>query len=84
MVVFQFDGSTSIVTVDKTDNEHLNSLESRGKSLEKVDNATYFDRLNSWLGQLMQRDCPMVSKCFSFHMLINATLFVVTVRLRNN
>ncbi|XP_036234386.2 pyridoxal-dependent decarboxylase domain-containing protein 1 [Bactrocera oleae] len=59
VVVFQFDGSTSIATVGKTDNEHLNTLESREKALEKVDNATYFDRLNSWLGQLMQRDCPM-------------------------
>ncbi|XP_039959526.1 pyridoxal-dependent decarboxylase domain-containing protein 1 [Bactrocera tryoni] len=59
VVVFQFDGSTSIATVGKTDNEPLKTLESREKALEKVDNATYFDRLNSWLGQLMQRDCPM-------------------------
>lgn len=31
------------------------------KSIEKVSNFAYFDKLNSWLGQNLQRDCPDVS-----------------------
>lgn len=31
------------------------------KSIEKVANFAYFDKLNSWLGQNLQRDCPDVS-----------------------
>lgn len=31
------------------------------KSIEKVANIAYFDKLNSWLGQNLQRDCPDVS-----------------------
>lgn len=30
------------------------------KSIEKVANFSYFDKLNSWLGQNLQRDCPEV------------------------
>ncbi|XP_053949032.1 pyridoxal-dependent decarboxylase domain-containing protein 1 [Anastrepha ludens] len=59
VVVFQFDGSATVpTTVGKTDNEHLNALENSGKVFEKLGNASYFDRLNSWLGQILQRDCP--------------------------
>uniref|UniRef100_W8BKZ1 Pyridoxal-dependent decarboxylase domain-containing protein 1 n=1 Tax=Ceratitis capitata TaxID=7213 RepID=W8BKZ1_CERCA len=60
VVVFQFDGSTSITIqgVGKTDSEHMAALEGASKSLEKISNASYFDRLNSWLGQILQRDCP--------------------------
>lgn len=31
------------------------------KSIEKVANSAYFDKLNSWLGQNLQRDCPDVT-----------------------
>lgn len=31
------------------------------KSIEKVANFAYFDKLNSWLGQNLQRECPDVS-----------------------
>lgn len=31
------------------------------KSIEKVSNFAYFDKLNSWLGQNLQRDCPDIS-----------------------
>lgn len=31
------------------------------KSIEKVANVAYFDKLNSWLGQNLQRDCPDIS-----------------------
>ncbi|XP_016994970.2 pyridoxal-dependent decarboxylase domain-containing protein 1 [Drosophila takahashii] len=56
VVAYQFDGSTTIplgssaVAVPET----ADGL----KPLEKINNASYFDRLNSWLGQILQRDCP--------------------------
>ncbi|KAM7349299.1 pyridoxal-dependent decarboxylase domain-containing protein 1 [Cochliomyia hominivorax] len=56
VVVFQFDGSTTVTTSTANDND-TSSLEGI-KSLEKLHNASYFDRLNSWLGQILQRDCP--------------------------
>lgn len=31
------------------------------KSIEKVANFAYFDKLNSWLGQNLQRDCPDIT-----------------------
>lgn len=31
------------------------------KSIEKVANFAYFDKLNSWLGQNLQRECPDIS-----------------------
>lgn len=31
------------------------------KSIEKVANFSYFDKLNSWLGQNLQRDCPDIT-----------------------
>lgn len=58
-MVFQFDGSTTVTTSHTNDNDN-SSLENV-KSLEKLQNASYFDRLNSWLGQILQRDCPNVS-----------------------
>lgn len=51
MVVFQFDGSI----------QHDEENPSTEKSIDKVSNASYFDRLNSWLGQILQRDCPSIS-----------------------
>lgn len=51
MVVFQFDGSM------QQDDENP----SAEKPIDKVSNASYFDRLNSWLGQILQRDCPTIA-----------------------
>ncbi|XP_043660617.1 pyridoxal-dependent decarboxylase domain-containing protein 1 [Drosophila teissieri] len=63
VVAYQFDGSTTIplggsgssaVAVAAAERETAEGL----KPLEKINNASYFDRLNSWLGQILQRDCP--------------------------
>lgn len=65
VVVFQFDGTTDQIT----DNSEAQSAEQStqdltqsiiNKSIEKVANLAYFDKLNSWLGQNLQRDCPDV------------------------
>lgn len=53
VVLFQFDGSNIQDTVDET----ANAVK---KAVEKVDNASYFDRLNSWLGQTLERDFAQV------------------------
>ncbi|XP_023179541.2 pyridoxal-dependent decarboxylase domain-containing protein 1 [Drosophila hydei] len=55
VVVYQFDGST---TIPITSSAEPAAAETGLKPLEKVNNASYFDRLNSWLGQILQRDCP--------------------------
>ncbi|XP_033169088.1 pyridoxal-dependent decarboxylase domain-containing protein 1 [Drosophila mauritiana] len=62
VVAYQFDGSTTIplggsgssAAAASADRETAEGL----KPLEKINNASYFDRLNSWLGQILQRDCP--------------------------
>ncbi|EDX03088.1 pyridoxal-dependent decarboxylase domain-containing protein 1 [Drosophila yakuba] len=63
VVAYQFDGSTTIplggsgssaIAVAAAERETAEGL----KPLEKINNASYFDRLNSWLGQILQRDCP--------------------------
>lgn len=67
VVAYQFDGSTTIplggsgsssaaaaAAAAVADRDVVDGL----KPLEKVNNASYFDRLNSWLGQILQRDCP--------------------------
>lgn len=41
-------------------NTLLNEQSIIKKSIEKVANFSYFDKLNSWLGQNLQRDCPEV------------------------
>lgn len=56
VVVLQFDGSITVTTSSTGDNDASNM--EGVKSLEKLSNASYFDRLNSWLGQILQRDCP--------------------------
>lgn len=65
VVVFQFDGSSSPASTK--DQQDLNSTSSStdatkgasySKTVEKLTNASYYDRLNSWLGQIIQRDCP--------------------------
>lgn len=61
VVVFQFDGTRHLE--EKQANEGNEDITQRTiyKSIEKRSNASYFDRLNSWLGQILQRDCPTVS-----------------------
>ncbi|XP_016976903.1 pyridoxal-dependent decarboxylase domain-containing protein 1 [Drosophila rhopaloa] len=62
VVAYQFDGSTAIplggsgssAAASAAERETADGL----KPLEKINNASYFDRLNSWLGQILQRDCP--------------------------
>ncbi|KAH8303863.1 hypothetical protein KR018_001688, partial [Drosophila ironensis] len=58
VVAYQFDGSTTI-PLGGGSGSAIPERETDGqKPLEKVNNASYFDRLNSWLGQILQRDCP--------------------------
>lgn len=73
-MVFQFDGVS--VTIDdhqepshtqksttaSTQEAELQDLyqTSISKSIEKVANIPYYDKLNSWLGQNLIRDCPNV------------------------
>ncbi|XP_055616087.1 pyridoxal-dependent decarboxylase domain-containing protein 1 [Toxorhynchites rutilus septentrionalis] len=32
-----------------------------GKTIEKISNSSYFDRLNGWLGQILLRDCAQLN-----------------------
>lgn len=61
VVVFQFDGTSVKVeqeVVVSTGDQNQDLTQAMiNKSIEKVANAAYFDRLNSWLGQIIQRDC---------------------------
>lgn len=41
--------------------EVINEQAIINKSIEKVANFSYFDKLNSWLGQNLQRDCPDIT-----------------------
>lgn len=71
--MFQYDGSTSdtdddtvvnsvdaVVVTDNSSNTDPQELTQAiiNKSIEKIANISYFDKLNSWLGQNLQRDCP--------------------------
>lgn len=47
--------NTEIQNVDTVSQTIIN------KSIEKVANFAYFDKLNSWLGQNLQRECPDIS-----------------------
>ena len=59
-VVFQFDGVPQVQSVDvKTETgEDIDPIVK--KTIEKVTNSSYYDRLNSWLGQTLQRDFAQV------------------------
>lgn len=74
-MVFQFDGVSVTIEQEQnqTKNDHkfvtTNTQEeelqdlyqtSISKSIEKVANIPYYDKLNSWLGQNLIRDCPNV------------------------
>ncbi|XP_060664034.1 LOW QUALITY PROTEIN: pyridoxal-dependent decarboxylase domain-containing protein 1 [Drosophila nasuta] len=58
VVVYQFDGSTTIPITSGASSLENTTVDAGHKPLEKLNNASYFDRLNSWLGQILQRDCP--------------------------
>ncbi|XP_016954485.1 pyridoxal-dependent decarboxylase domain-containing protein 1 [Drosophila biarmipes] len=63
VVAYQFDGSTTIPLGGSGSSAAAASAAEREtaeglRPLEKINNASYFDRLNSWLGQILQRDCP--------------------------
>lgn len=53
VVLFQFDGSNVQDVADE-------ATDVAKKTIEKVNYASYFDRLNSWLGQTLERDFPQV------------------------
>lgn len=62
-VVFQFGGSVEpkaneAETVTETDNAVDPIVK---KTIEKINNSSYYDRLNSWLGQTLQRDFTQVN-----------------------
>lgn len=64
VVAYQFDGSTTIPLGGSSSSAAAAAEQETAdglRPLEKVNNASYFDRLNSWLGQILQRDCPNVS-----------------------
>ena len=62
-VVFQFGGSivepktNEVETVTDTGNAVDPIVK---KTIEKINNSSYYDRLNSWLGQTLQRDFTQV------------------------
>jgi hypothetical protein len=58
IVLFKFDGSgVNIVQAEETTE----------KKVDKVSNTSYFDRLNSWLGQTLERDFPQVQLTLMDH-----------------
>lgn len=59
VVLFQFDGSNF--------NDQTRVDDVVQKAIEKVNNASYFDRLNSWLGQTLERDFPQVQLSLMDH-----------------
>lgn len=63
VVLFQFDGSgmSNVTQV----NENGETVEVR--AIEKVNHAAYFDRLNSWLGQTLERDFPQIQLALMDH-----------------
>ncbi|XP_016937062.3 pyridoxal-dependent decarboxylase domain-containing protein 1 [Drosophila suzukii] len=63
VVAYQFDGSATIPLGSSGSSASAAAAAEREtaeglRPLEKINNASYFDRLNSWLGQILQRDCP--------------------------
>lgn len=65
IVVFQFDGSN---LQDAPASSEVNNIDAIAKkAIEKVNNASYFDRLNSWLGQTLERDFQQVQLSLMDH-----------------
>lgn len=63
VVLFQFDGSNFAETPAAGGDDVVQ------KAIEKVNNASYFDRLNSWLGQTLERDFPQVQLSLMDHLI---------------
>lgn len=74
VVVFQFDGSSGeqevkfVETGNSIDDPQKNQGVTKAsandpvsKSIEKISNASYYDRLNGWLGQILLRDCSQLN-----------------------
>ena len=62
-VVFQFGGSIIEPKANEVEilTETGNAVDPIvKKTIEKINNSSYYDRLNSWLGQTLQRDFPQV------------------------
>lgn len=53
--------SDESATASKAEPIAVNEQTIINKSIEKVANFAYFDKLNSWLGQNLQRDCPDIT-----------------------
>lgn len=62
VVLFQFDGSNV-----QEEQPAEGAAEVAKKAIAKAENAVYFDRLNSWLGQTLERDFPQVQLSLMDH-----------------
>jgi glutamate/tyrosine decarboxylase-like PLP-dependent enzyme len=63
VVLFQFDGSGLANVTQVNDNGDTINV----RAIEKVNHASYFDRLNSWLGQTLERDFPQIQLTLMDH-----------------
>lgn len=64
IVLFQFDGTNMNDTQVNANGETVEI-----KAIQKVNHASYFDRLNSWLGQTLERDFPQIQLTLMDHSL---------------
>lgn len=62
IVLFQFDGSNMDATQVNANGETVEV-----RAIAKVDHTSYFDRLNSWLGQTLERDFPQIQLTLMDH-----------------
>lgn len=62
IVLFQFDGSNMDTTQVNANGETVEV-----KAIQKINHASYFDRLNSWLGQTLERDFPQIQLTLMDH-----------------
>jgi hypothetical protein len=63
VVLFQFDGSGLANVTQVNDNGDTINV----RAIQKVNHASYFDRLNSWLGQTLERDFPQIQLTLMDH-----------------
>ncbi|KAL7029628.1 hypothetical protein ACKWTF_006299 [Chironomus riparius] len=61
VVLFQFDGSGLNIPTEDMKEPALK------KAIDKDNNVSYFDRLNSWLGQTLERDFPQIQLTLMDH-----------------
>lgn len=64
VVLFQFDG-TNMDTTQVNPNGEVVEV----RAIEKINHTSYFDRLNSWLGQTLERDFPQIQLTLMDHSL---------------